>query len=142
MHQKKELRGDRFYLHALPALNTMDIQINELEIEGYRSYGEKQVIAFEPGQLYLLTGDNRDRGISSAAGKSTIIKALTCCLFEETDDDCVEDRGINTLLPEMGCRIATSLTIDGTPIYIVYARSHIQDGTQWTLYRHDGTDWQ
>lgn len=119
------------------------MKIGELEIEGYRSYGERQVIKFLPGHLYILTGENRDRGKSSAAGKSSIFKAITTVLFDENDDDSTNDRAINTLLPDLGCRIALSFFDDyGNPFYVVYARQHPTEGTHWTLYRWNGSDWE
>jgi len=119
------------------------MQIGKLEIEGYRSYGECQVIEFLPGHLYILTGENRDRGKSSAAGKSSIFKAITTVLFDENDDDSTNDRAINTIVPEMGCRVALSFTDDyGNHFYVVYARQHPVEGTHWTLYRWNGEAWE
>lgn len=119
------------------------MQIGQLEIEGYRSYGERQVIKFLPGNLYILTGENRDRGKSSAAGKSSIFKAITTVLFDENDDDSTNDRAINTIMPELGCRIALSFIDDyGNHFYVVYARQHPVEGTHWTLYRWNGSEWE
>ena len=117
--------------------------IHSVEIEGFRSYGDKQVLDFEPGKLYLVTGENRDRGISSGAGKSSIFKAITTALFEENDDGSTHDTVINTVRRDQGCRIAVSFIDDaGVPYYVVYARQHPKEGTHWTLYRWDGQNWQ
>lgn len=119
------------------------MHINTLEIEGYRSYGAKQVIDLSKPGLVLLTGENHDRGKSSAAGKSTIFKALTTALFEENDDDSIKGNGINRLRPDEGYRIGVHFEADdGTPYYVVYAYRHPEAGSDWYIYRWDGIAWQ
>lgn len=117
------------------------MNINRIEIEGYRSYGEPQTLTFAPG-LYLLTGENRDRGISSGAGKSTLFKALTTALFEECDDASIGDKSINVFRKDAGMRIAVEFDLDGTIYYVVYSRKHPIDGTDWKLFRWTGAEWE
>lgn len=116
--------------------------IKQLEIEGYRSYGDKIVIDLSKSGIVLLTGENRDRGISSAAGKSSIFKALCCALFEQNDDGSVKDQAINTLRADKGCRIAVTFEINDITYYVVYARKHPVEGTDWRVWWWTGTDWE
>jgi DNA repair exonuclease SbcCD ATPase subunit len=116
--------------------------IQQVEIEGYRSVGEKQVIDLSTPGLVLLTGDNRDRGKSSGAGKSTIFKGITTVLFEENDDGSVKKNGINVLQPDKGLRLGINFAgDDGTPYYAVYSYLHPTDGSDWYLWQWDGKKW-
>lgn len=118
------------------------MQIGQVEIEGYRSWGDKQVVDLSRPGLVLLTGENQDRGKSSGAGKSTLFKAITTALFEENDDGSVKKNGVNTLQPEKGCRISVQFTSDdGVPHCVVYAYGHPQAGTDWYVYRWNGKVW-
>jgi DNA repair exonuclease SbcCD ATPase subunit len=116
--------------------------IQQIEIEGYRSVGAKQVIDLSKPGLVLLTGDNRDRGKSSGAGKSTIFKGITTVLFEENDDDSIKKNGINVLQPDKGLRLGINFAgDDGTAYYAVYSYLHPTDGSDWYLWQWDGKKW-
>jgi DNA repair exonuclease SbcCD ATPase subunit len=116
--------------------------IQRLEIEGFRSVGEKQIIDLSKPGLVLVTGDNRDRGKSSGAGKSTIFKGVTTVFFEENDDGSIKSNGINALLRDKGLRLGCNFTSDdGTSYYAVYSYGHPTDGSDWYLWRWDGQKW-
>lgn len=116
--------------------------IQRVEIEGFRSVGPKQVIDLSKPGLILLTGDNRDRGVSSAAGKSTIFKAITTCLFEENDDDSIKRKGVNVMQPDAGLRIAVNFLDDAnTPYCAIYTYGHPTEGSDWGIWRWNGTKW-
>lgn len=117
--------------------------IQKVEIEGYRSVGARQVIDLSKPGLVLLTGDNRDRGVSSGAGKSTIFKAITTCLFEENDDGSIKKNGVNAIQQDRGLRIGLNFADDyGTNYYAVYSYLHPTDGTDWYLWEWDGKKWR
>jgi DNA repair exonuclease SbcCD ATPase subunit len=116
------------------------LDVKELTIEGFRSFGAEQKLTFRPG-VFLLTGDNRDRGVSAGAGKSTIFKAITTALFERNDDDSIKDNGINTVRKDGGAKIGVSFIAGGVYYHVVYARKHPTLGTAWRLYRWDGAAW-
>jgi DNA repair exonuclease SbcCD ATPase subunit len=117
--------------------------IQRVEISGYRSVGEKQVIDLSKPGLVLLTGDNRDRGKSSAAGKSSIFKAITTCLFEENDDGSIKRNGVNVMRPEEGLRIAVNFLDDrAVPHCAVYTYGHPTEGSDWYLWQWNGTAWK
>lgn len=115
------------------------LTIRGLILEGYRAIGAQQNVEFRPG-VYCLTGDNRDRGVSSGAGKSTFIKAIACGLFEENDDGSVKDAGINKILNN-GCYIGIPFAKDGVEYFTAYYRKHPEGGTAWKLFRWDGSAW-
>lgn len=116
--------------------------IQNVSIEGYRSHGDEQTITLAEPELILVTGENKDRGLSSAAGKSTIFKAITCALFEETDDDCIKDAGINSIRKN-GYSIGVQFLDDfNRPHFVRYSRSHPKYKTDWAVYRHENGKWQ
>lgn len=116
--------------------------IGRVEVEGFRSWGDKQVVDFSRPGLVLLTGENLDRGKSSGAGKSTLFKAITTAFFEQNDDGSIKRHAVNVLQPERGCRIGVHFTADdGTPYYVVYAYAHPEAGTDWYVYRWNGIAW-
>jgi len=116
------------------------IFLKSIEIEGYRSYGDKQVIDLSSPGIILITGQNEDRGISQAAGKSSIFKAIQTALFEENDDGSIKDHGIN-VIRNKGCYIGLNFDVDRKSYYIIYSRKHKEFKDEWGLWRWDENEW-
>ena len=111
------------------------IKFESVEIEGFRSYGERQVVDLSTPGIVLVTGENRDRGVSQAAGKSTIFKAIQTALFEENDDDSVKDRGINVVQKKKGMYISLRFRDERNVQYnILYTRKHPEYGDEWGVW--------
>lgn len=111
------------------------IKFDSVEIEGFRSYGERQIVDLSTPGIVLVTGENRDRGVSQAAGKSTIFKAIQTALFEENDDDSVKDRGINVVQKKKGMYISLRFRDERNVQYnILYTRKHPEYGDEWGVW--------
>jgi len=118
------------------------IVFDYLEIEGYRSFSEtpQRITLGRPG-IYLLRGENYDRGSSSGAGKSTIFKALCTTLFEKNDDGSIKKYGVNNIL-RRGYAITLELLDHKNERYkIVYSYQHPQHKSAWNIYNYTGHTW-
>jgi DNA repair exonuclease SbcCD ATPase subunit len=59
----------------------MEIRLKKLEIEGFRSFKDRQVIEFPDGDsIILITGKWKGSETSSGSGKTSIIEAIAFCL--------------------------------------------------------------
>ena len=118
------------------------IVFDRLDIEGYRSFSEtpQRITLGRPG-IYLLRGENHDRGISSGAGKSTIFKALCAALFEKNDDGSIKKYGVNNIL-RRGYAITLEFLDHKNERYkIVYSYQHPQFKSTWSVYNYTGQTW-
>lgn len=108
------------------------IVLHKLSVRGYRSFGDDvSVVTLDTPGLILLTGENRDRGVSSGAGKSSLIKAICTALFEQNDDESIKRRGENVAL-QNGYDIVVEFSNGVNQYYTRY--SYTKGKTEWGVY--------
>jgi DNA repair exonuclease SbcCD ATPase subunit len=86
------------------------MKLHRLEVEGFGSFAERQVVEFTTGVTYVL-GENRDRpGLadSNGAGKTTVLDAISWGLYARTPCGRSKDGVINHLRDE--ARVALHLS--------------------------------
>lgn len=115
------------------------ITITSVTIRGYRSFGDiPTTVNFHQPGLILLTGQNRDRGVSSGAGKSSLMKAICTALFEENDDASIKRWGENTML-RTGYDICVEFTLSRTGRHYQVEYQYNKGKTTWHVYCLDNT---
>ncbi|MDX5412847.1 MAG: AAA family ATPase [Rhodobacterales bacterium] len=117
------------------------MKFHSVEIENFGAIG-KAVIPLNERGLVLIQGENEDdtSANSNGAGKSTIVEAISWCLYGKTAKGLTGDAVINRAAGK-GCVVKLLLEDDGVVFQIVRGRKHkefksnlhiMQDGKDMT----------
>ena len=76
----------------------MSIVFNSIAFRNFGAFGNQLTeIPLDVPGMTLISGDNRDKGGSSGAGKSTVINAICYCLYDKTPSTSGKEKLINNI---------------------------------------------